>query len=183
VLFRILSIVFVLVVLSACSIPAPKYTPSYQNVQLIKGEGSGVNVEPFTGEPKLGVISLRASSLSSPYGKDFIHYIEVALESELEKAGLLQEGSSRKITAVIKKNNLDSSSFSVGEGVIRATFSVIDSGEVIYMKTVGAKIQWESSFIGAIAIPNAAESYPKLVTTLLRNLYSDKEFVSALAIN
>ncbi len=180
-LLRNLSILFIFVTLSACSIPAPKYSPSYENVQLIKDGNSKIDVEPFAGATTgLGAISLRGNSLSSPYGKDLIHYIEVALKSELEKANLLKEGSPKKIFSVIELNDLDSTSFSIGKGIIRATFSIIDSGKTIYKNSAEAKIQWDSSFIGAIAIPNAAQSYPKLVTSLLRNLYSDKKFISAL---
>lgn len=178
---RNLIVAAIALLLTACSIPAPKYSPSYENVQKINGVQSRVDIGSIEGaSADLGSISLRGNSLTSPHGKDMIDYIEFALKSELEKANILEEGSSKKISAVVGANDLDSSSFSVGKGVISATFTVTDNGKSLYSDSFTSTLEWESSFIGAIAIPNAAASYPKLVTNLLGQLYSDKAFIKAL---
>ena len=168
--------------LGACSVAPPKYAPSYKNVQVLKEANQPVEVAPFKGvNTSVGAITIRASPLSSPYGKDLVHYIQTALESEFTKAGLLKKGSSTKLTAVIEENDLDTSSdFSVGKGVLKAKFKVTKQGNAVYNKSISVTSSWESSFIGAIAIPGAAEAYPKLVEKLLKKLYSDKSFINSL---
>lgn len=167
--------------LSACSVPAPKYAASYDNVQMLKQAKSKVEVTQFnSANTALGSISLRGNTLTSPYGQDLIHYLQIALESELEKAGLLQKGSAKKLTAVIEENDIDVSGFSEGYGKLQATFSVTENGKVLYSKSIGISKQWESSFVGAIAIPAAAEMYPKMASDLLNKLYSDQGFISVL---
>ena len=39
---------------------------------------------------------------------------------------------------------------------------------------------WDSSFMGAIAIPRAQERYPIMVQKLLAELYTDPAFMGAL---
>ena len=179
---RLLFVLIASIVLSACSVPAPKYSPSFDNVSMLKKANSTVKVDDFTGaKAALGSVSIRGTSLTSPYNKDLIHYIQMALQSELEKAGLLSADGKRKLSAVIEENDIDTSNFSTGKGKIKATFKVSSGDKVVYDKSVSSILEWESSFIGAIAIPGAAESYPKLVTGLLQKLYSDPDFIKALS--
>lgn len=167
--------------LAACSINAPSYQPSFENVQLLKEANNPVHVTPFTANTaSLGKITLRGNSLKSPYGEDLIHYIQKSFESELEKAGLLNPSSDKKISAVILENDINARGMSTGEGLIRAKFKISEKGILQYEKEVSSKLKWSSSFIGAIAIPNAANSYPKLTTGLFSELYSDPEFIEAL---
>lgn len=177
-----ISLLAIVLTLGACSVASPKYSPSYDNVQKLKQVKKPVEVGAFKGaNTSLGSITIRASPLSSPYGQDLVHYIQTALESEFSKAGILKKGSSTQLTAIIEENDLDTSTdFSVGSGVIKATFSVTNRGKKVYNKTISVKNSWESSFMGAIAIPRAAEAYPKLVEKLLTKLYSDKKFIQSL---
>ena len=179
---KLLLIILIALIMSGCSIPAPKYSPSFDNVTMLKKANSPVDVTDFTGATAgLGTISLRGNTLESPHGKDLIYYIQFALESELEKAGLLKEDSTKKLSAVIEKNDIDTAISSPASGKIKATFVVTDRSVVLYKKSVVGASEWESSFLGAVAIPRAAESYPKIVVDLLKNLYSDKDFISALS--
>lgn len=166
--------------LSGCTIPITPYSATYDNVQLLKASTNTVAVSPFSSENS-GVrnISVRGSSLDSPYDADLVNYIETALKLELEKAGILNMSSDRSITAVIEENDIDTGS-AVGSGVIAATFTITDKNNTLYRKRIGIDQQWESSFMGALAIPRAAESYPKMVQKLLNRLFSDGEFVAAL---
>lgn len=177
-----LALLSIILTLGACSVAPPKYSPSYDNVQVLKQAKTPVEVAPFKGaNTSVGSITIRASPLSSPYGQDLVHYIQTALESEFQKAGILKKGSSTQLTAVIEENDLDTSSdFSVGKGTIKAKFTVTKKGKSVYNKSISVTSSWESSFMGAIAIPRAAESYPKLVEKLLKKLYSDKSFINSL---
>lgn len=177
---KIITTLGMVYVIAACSIPAPRYEPSYDNVKLLKGSGP-VRIVDFKGAtPKVGKITLRGNTLKSPYEKDMVHYLQTALQSEFEKAGLLSETSSKSVTAVVTENLIDTSGFSVANGKITATFKVLDSSRQIYEKTVTVSDEWESSFVGAIAIPRAAAAYPALAKELFNKLYSDKKFIAAL---
>ena len=180
-LIRNILVVLIVGLMSACSVPAPKYAPSFDNVNLLKqGRAKPVEVTDFTGKTEgLGDINLRGNPMTSPYGQDFIHYLLTALESEFTKAGLLKKGSSKKLTAIIEENDINTG-MDVADGTIKATFIVSDRSRTLYKKSVSATEQWESSFIGAVAIPAAAESYPKIVRTLFNTLYNDKMFIAAL---
>lgn len=59
-------------------------------------------------------------------------------------------------------------------------FTISDKAKAIYNNTIVVKNEWELSFVGAIAIPNAAASYSKLAELLLQKLYSDKTFINSL---
>lgn len=166
--------------LNACSVAAPKYSPSYENVQILKRASSKVEINDFTGPATSGSISLRGTSLVSPYGKDMIHYIQVAIEGEFEKAGLLLRNSPRKLSAVIEENYVDISGFTTGNGKIVVAVSISNGDVVLYKKKVKTTMEWGSSFLGGIAIPLGAESYPKLVKGLLHELYADADFIAAL---
>lgn len=54
-----------------------------------------------------------------------------------------------------------------------------DGSQRLY-KSYAARTTFESSFAGAVAIPKGQIEYPNLVRALLREVYSDPEFVVAL---
>jgi hypothetical protein len=65
-------------------------------------------------------------------------------------------------------------------GYIEARFVVKKDGQVTFDKTKRGSASWESSFVGAIAIPAAQSSYPLIVQDLLAKLYGDTDFQTAL---
>jgi hypothetical protein len=176
--FRIF-LVFTLLFLVGCTLPGPRYEPSFDNVQVLKQANSKVSAVELTGAKKTGGVSIRGSTIKSPYGKDLIHYIQTALQGELEKAGLLASDGTKKITGVILTNKIDCA-ISTAFGEMKGTFSVAQGDKTLYQGTVEIKEQWESSFVGAIAIPRCAEMYPKIVQKFLNKLYSDPAFIAAL---
>ena len=78
------------------------------------------------------------------------------------------------------KNNINAGGLSVNDGQIEARFTVKRAGQVKYDKVQKIEKTWESSFVGAVAIPLAANNYPVMVQQLLKNLFSDPEFISAV---
>jgi len=167
--------------LSGCSIMAPGYTPSVKSVQAIKTSGSApVAVSKATvAKASLNSVSLRGNSLKSPYG-DYSSYIEQALKKELTDAGLLDEKSVLVIGSQLTKNDMDVA-MGTGKGDLAAVFTVTKAGKKIFEKEITAHEEWESSFVGAIAIPNAMKAYPTLVNTLVTNLFKDKDFLKSIS--
>ena len=168
-------------VFSGCSIMAPTYTPSVKSVQAIKNSNAAsVNVAKATAaKPGLNKVSLRGNTLNSPYG-DYSSYLEQALKKELTDAGLLDTKSNIVIGTQLTKNDIDPS-ISKGKGDLAARFTVVKNDQQVFEKEIAAHEEWESSFVGAIAIPNAINAYPTLVNQLVTNLFSDREFLKSIS--
>jgi len=166
---------------SACSMQAPPYQASLENVQTIKrAKVAQMQVDAITTTKKLNSISLRGSSMYSPINKSYGEYIAKALEEELKLAKLWSPVSSTIITGKVLTNDIDVSGFSEGSGEISAKFIVTKDNKVIFDKVISADHTFESSFMGAIAIPNGQANYVNLVQKLIKNLFEDKSFVMAL---
>lgn len=168
---------------SGCSMMAPQYSTSIPNVQKLKDAGAiKAKVGTFASDNNPGnpnILGIRAATMESPYGT-YSAYLATALKQELELSGKLAPNSDIEISGTLLKNDLDTSSFSVGYGTIEARFVVKKGSETRYDKVKSAKTEFESSFAGAVAIPKAQQEYPTLVQQLLATLYSDPEFFQAL---
>tara|TARA_B110001454_G_C12575635_1_gene373829 strand:- start:125 stop:670 length:546 start_codon:yes stop_codon:yes gene_type:complete len=179
-MIRILTIALSLLV-SACSMQAPPYQASLENVHTIKkAKVQQVKVDSITTTKKLDSISLRGSSMYSPVNKSYGDYISKALEEELKLAKLWSPVSSTVITGKVLTNDIDVSGFSEGSGEISAKFIITKNNKVIFDKIISANHTFDSSFIGAVAIPNGQANYVNLVQKLIKNLFEDKNFVAAL---
>jgi hypothetical protein len=165
---------------SGCSLMAPQYTGSIDNVQKLKsGAIKPVKVGEFTsiaGKENANPISLRGSSMTSPYESSYAKYLAEALKIELALANKNAVTSDFELLGSLVKNDLDASGFATGTGDIQARFVVKKGEEVRYDQVKTAHTQWESSFIGATAIPRATQEYSNLVKQLLAALYSDVAF-------
>ena len=168
---------------SGCSLVAPRYTASLDNVQKLKDGGvSPVKVGAFHSDPgkdNPAAISLRGSSLASPYNNSYAEYLAEALKQELSMAGKLAPDAQIEVTGALQKNDI-SIPISTGTGDITARFIVTRGGAVRYDQVKSIHDQWDSSFVGAVAIPRAQEQYPLMVQKLLAALYADPAFLDAL---
>jgi hypothetical protein len=172
-----------MMVLSACSTPAPPYAASIPNIQTLKSAApASVSVGEFTTQgPDANneSISIRGNPMVSAQGT-FAKYLQNALIQELTEARLLDAKSDVKITAILIKNDISAAGFVTASAEMEARFSVSNSGKVVFDKTKRATVEWDSNFVGMIAIPRAQQNYPNLVTALLKELYADKDFLNAL---
>ncbi len=167
-----------------CAGPAPNYAPSIDNVESLKRSGSeNVNVGAFTVAADLPggkAISLRANSMVSPVGGNFGDYIASALRQELELAKLYNAKSGLEVSGALLRNNIDAGGISTSTGQIEARFLVKREGQVRFDKVKRIEHQWESSFVGAVAIPLAVNNYPVMVQKLLGTLFTDPDFVQSM---
>jgi hypothetical protein len=174
-----------ILILGACSLTAPKYNASFDSSQKLRDAGlEKVKVGNFSAAPnakgKVDGLSIRASSYASPYNNSFVAYLEQAMRQELEDSRLLNSNADTEIDGVLIRNELDGSGFSVGTADIEAQFIVRRDGGIRFDKVKSAHQEWESSFVGATAIPAAAQNYPVVVQKLISNLFADPEFIAAL---
>jgi hypothetical protein len=168
---------------TGCSMVAPKYSASIENVQKLKDGGNyAAKVGAFTSKSdpaNANPISMRGSTLASPYEESYANYLAEAIKSELVLAGKLAPGSDVEISGVLLKNDIDAG-MSVGTGDIQARFLVKRNGQVRYDQVKTTQNKWESSFAAAVALPRAVQEYPRMVQALLSELYTDKAFLQAL---
>ncbi|WP_199100994.1 hypothetical protein, partial [Dyella sp. ASV21] len=160
------------------------YKPPIANTEsLLKHQGDKLDVGQVVAES--GVpntrLAVRASALEGT-GPDhtFSAYLQEALVSELQAAGRLDHHAATRIDATLTRNELDSSGFSKGMANLGARFVVIRDGHPIYDKTLTAEHEWESSFLGGVAIPAAIQNYPVVVQKLVGKLFLDPDFIKAV---
>lgn len=169
--------------LTACSTPAPPYAVSIPNVQAIKSAASSsLAVGEFGAQGSAAnneSISIRGNPMVSASGT-FAKYLQNAIVQELTEARLLDPNSTMKITAVLLKNDISAAGILTASAEIEARFAVTKVDKTVFEKIKRARIEWDSNFLGAIAIPRAQQNYPNLVSALLKELYADQDFVAAL---
>ena len=150
--------------LSACSLTAPKYTFSPDQVQVLRAAAlapAKVGAVSAQGaDAHNDSITLRGTGMHSPYGS-YAQYLQEALTQDLREARLLDAQSSIEISALLLKNDIDAKGFVTASANIEARFTVKHAAQVAYEKNKSASIEWGSNFIGAVAIPRAQEHYPR----------------------
>lgn len=169
---------------SGCGTVAPQYSASMDNVQLLKEAGEiSAKVSKFDfiqGPGNYNPISLRGGRMSSPYENSYSIYLTEAIKQELSLAGKLKPDADIEISGALLKNEINIAGFSIGTGDIQARFIVKKGSVVRYDQTKSVHHQWDSSFVGAVAIPRGQQQYPNLVQKLLASLYADRSFLDSL---
>lgn len=180
---RIALLTFAFALMTGCSTTAPVYPASVNNLQALKAaKGTTVNVGPFTADGAAAnnaSIGLRAVQMTSPKGS-YSNYLHDALVQDLTDAGLYDAKSGTQVTAVLLKNDISAAGVSTASGMIEARFTVSRDGKQLFDKTKHGALEWESHFVGNIAIDRAKNNYPNLVTAMLHDLYSDPDFINSL---
>jgi len=169
--------------LAGCAVQAGRYQPSLDNVEAMKKSLPAVALGAFSvqsGATGAQSISLRGNSMTSPVGADYAAYLADALRQELALAGKLDAASKIEISGLLTKNDVAAGGISTNSGEIEARFIVKNGGQQRFDKVKRAEASWESSFVGAIAIPKAQQQYPVLVQKLVSQLFADADFQAAL---
>ncbi len=170
--------------LSGCSATAPNYQTSNDNIQALSAiPGQKVAVGAIEYGPKghaLNSLSIRGGSFNSPINDSWAAYVQGALESELTASGRFDANSTIKVSGTLLENDLDGASFSTGTAHISVRFVVERNGQKVYDQVVTVDNQWDSSMIGAVAIPAARRNYIATISVLIGKLFRDEEFERAL---
>lgn len=172
--------------LSACaSFVTPPYQPGISNVQALQAIGGcQARVGTFrtgTDTPaRLESLTVRVHSLTSSVDGSFASYLAEALRRELATAGCLAADAAAVIDGTLLENGLDANGANIGVTTVGARFQVMRDGRAAYERTLSVRHEWESSFLGAIAIPNAVANYAPAVQKLLAELLADPAFRAAI---
>jgi hypothetical protein len=177
-------LIAVVLAMQGCAITSAPYQPSIDNVELMK-KASPRAIAPGSFTVQAGAsgstsIGLRGASMVSPVGADYAAYLADALRQELVLAGKLDPTSDLVIAGTLMKNDIAAGGINTNSGEIEARFVVRSGGTARYDAVKRADASWESSFAGAIAVPQAQQQYPQLVAQLLNKLMSDPQFIAAL---
>lgn len=160
---------------------APGYQPGVANTEALqRNPGQKIAVEDFEALPDAHDkgISVRGSPLSAPGDGKFSTYLHDAAVRELSTAGRYDAASPVRLSAILTRNDLDAG-IGTGHAVLSARFVVARNGTRVYDRPVQVQHDWDSSFIGAIAIPAAVDNYVAAVQKLLARLFADPEFIRA----
>lgn len=176
-----------LAVLTGCaSVKMPTAAPSAANAEKLRA----VKLVPSqmgtfklaAGKPAdmdTSLSGLRGSSISANQGS-FSGQLRDEIAAELGAAGLLDPKSRFVIEGQLTDSMVDAA-ISVGKARLAARIQVKRDGQTLFDKEIVAESTWESSFIGAVAIPAAINQYTALYKTLAGKLFDDADFRRALA--
>lgn len=181
-MYKILIGCLILALTSGCSMKAPPYQPDFNIVNDLNNEEvQDLNVGNFSSQdPKLDKLSLRGSPMLSQHNNSYSDYLEEALKEQLKQANIFDPKSDIEIRGKLLENVVDAKGIVIGTANISAKFEVVKGSVVKFDKVKTIKHEWKSSFVGAIAIPKAAENYAKAVKILIVSLMSDPDFIAAI---
>ncbi|WP_324170869.1 hypothetical protein [Sulfurimonas sp.] len=177
--FKLTLLALLLVLTTGCSMKGHKFNPDFNSINELKDtnlKSMTIQKNKFKKE-KDESIGLRAMNMTSPYGGSFSKYLEISLEEQLKQASIYDTKSDIKISTVLLKNDVSISSFSIGEADLSANFIVMNKDRKVYEKEHSIHHEWDSSFIGQIAIKNAIENYPVAMQKLIDSFLLDKELI------
>jgi hypothetical protein len=183
---RILALLGIAALTSGCAqLTMNPPQPSVELTQRLRAAGlQPVRVGEFRPDARLAggadrSINVRgANSMAAP-GGSFARHLGETLAVELRNAGLVGAGAETMITGTLLDSQLDAG-MSTGAGSIKALIVVTRAGQQRYSREHTASSSWESSFIGAVAIPTAFREYEGLYRKLVAQLIEDPEFRSAV---
>ena len=178
----ILITLILLLTTTGCSMKGHEFKPNFNSINDLKDNNlkvMSIQNENIKNE-KDETIGLRAVNMISPYGGSFSKYLEKSLEEQLKQASIYDKQSNIKISAILLKNDVSISSFRIGEADLIANFIVMNKDKKIYEKEHTIHHEWESSFIGQIAIENAIENYPVAMQKLIDSFLLDKDLIEVV---
>src|SRR5689334_9713357 len=104
--------------------------------------------------------------MSSQYDGSYANYLAEQLIEARSMAGKLAADAQVEVKGALQKNDISAGGFSTNSGDIEARFVVTRGGTVRYDQVKSVHDEWESSFVGAVAIPRAQQRYPVIVQKL-----------------
>ena len=168
------------------SVKLPPPQAVIENTVALRDAGiDKVNVGNFTlaaGKDK-GIdkaVTARGSPISVEGEGSFSGFLRQALINDLTSAGKYDAAAGTAIEGELFENSLSAAGAKKASAVLVVRFVVKSKGETRYDKQVRQDAKWDSSLVGAIAIPDAINHYSEQFRLILLRLYRDPEFLKAL---
>lgn len=122
---------------------------------------------------------LRGNSLTPAKGS-FSQLLKDTLVVELTAAGLYDPNSQTVVEGQLTDSQVDAA-IGTGTGRLAAKFKVRRGSQLVFDKELSVESTWESSFMGAVAVPAAMNQYHGLYKALVAKLVDDADFRKAVA--
>jgi hypothetical protein len=172
--------------LSGCAtVKLGEPAPRLETLQLIREAGIGaLAVGDFRPAATLKPaadksVSARGSTVGSPVGDSFAAYLRESLMAQLRAAGSFDAAAAVSIGGELTRSELHESLTGTSTAAVAARFVVRRGDAIRYEREHTVSAQWQSSFIGAVAIPRAFDEYGDLYRKLVEQLLHDPEFAAA----
>lgn len=182
---KLLALVALGVLATGCAMPIGTPTASMPVIEKLRGDAvQPMQVGTFAPDKSLpkgtdGSISLRAMSISSPVNGSWSAYLGETVKVNVKAAGKLDEKSSLVLSGTLTDSEVGTG-LPKGHAKLGAQFTLTKDGKAVFDRHVVVEDSWESSFIGAEAIPDASNHYVGLYTTLAAKLFDDPDFKAAV---
>lgn len=173
---------------AGCAQPLSNHEPTMQSLGILRGSTlPAMQVGQFALAPGKPAsmdrsVTVRSVTMNSLDGDSFAQYLGKTVETDLRAAGKLDLKSPFVIKGLLTDSGADAG-IGTGDATLAATFSVFKDDREIFRKDLSASSQWGSSFIGAVAIPEAVRQYSSLYEKLASELFADKDFATAVSKN
>ena len=128
-------------------------------------------------------VSARGSPVQVEGDGTFSGYLRQSVINDLTAAGKYDKASGTVIEAELTENTLSAAGSKKASALLVVRFLVKRAGQTRFDKLVRQAAEWESSFIGAVAIPDAHNHFGEQFRLILTKLYGDPEFLNALRAN
>jgi hypothetical protein len=172
--------------IGCASVKMPAPTASAATVQTVRA----ANLAPATAgtfalaagkKPEMDrtLAGLRGSSLTAASGS-FSQQLKDELVAAMKAAGVYDERAPIVIEGRLTDSQVDAA-IGTGTGRLAAQFTVMRAGKQVFDKELAVDASWESSFVGAIALPAAINQYGAMYKSLVAKLFDDPQFRAALA--
>jgi hypothetical protein len=123
--------------------------------------------------------AIRGGIITAETGS-FAGYLGETLKRQLAAAGRLDPASSSVVTGRLTVSSVSSAiGANAGKAALGGEFTLTRCGKEAFRKQLEVGQSWDSSFIGAVAIPAAESAYAGLYTTLVEKLLTDPDFIAA----
>ncbi len=181
---RILIVALTGLTLCACAQQMGSPQPSLQTLEAVRSSDiPAMRVGNFALAPGLPAsldksVGSRSVSLQSPEGGSLSKYLAKTLETDLRTGGKLDPNADMVLEGLLTASDLNTG-ISTGDGKLGAKFSLMKGGKSIFEKDISVNAKWDSSFIGAVAIPEAINQYTALYDKLAAALFTDSDFKTA----
>ncbi len=182
-LLACLALSFWLVGCASVNLPAP--SASAQNIEklravaLVQAQMGAFQLAAGKNPEMDRVLGGMRGSTISPAKGSFALQLRDELAAELKAAGMLDEKATTIISGQLTDSMVDAA-ISQGKGRLAAEISVTRSGQTVFKKELIVERTWESSFIGATAIPAAMNNYSALYKDFVSKLIEDVDFRKAM---
>jgi hypothetical protein len=164
--------------------PAPSATPA--TIEALRGSGlarmavGGFAIDPHKSSELDERVTIRSARLRAASGS-FARHLKDTLVAELSAAGLYDPSSSIVVEGVLIENQIESGIAGTGTGRLASRFTIHRLGVLAFQKELSVDARWETSLMGAVAVPAAINEYEAMYKKLVALLLTDQEFRLAVA--